>query len=62
MYQLQYWNEGAAEWFGAGFTSTSLESARRRMRGASEECGRCVSFRIREIPSVSPVPFTTEDI
>ena len=49
MYQLQYFNEAAAEWRGAGFTSTSLECARSRMRGAAEECGHCVSFRIHEV-------------
>ena len=61
MYQLQYWNEGAAEWRGAGFTSTSIEAAKRRMRGASEECGGCCSFRIREVPSLQPVPAVLDD-
>ena len=60
MYTLQYWNEGAAEWRGAGFTSTSLEATRRRMRGAAEQCDHCVSFRIREVPSLQPVPLVTE--
>ena len=56
MFTLQYWHETAAEWRGAGFSSTSLDCARRRMRGALEECGGCVRFRIEHLPSLSPVP------
>ena len=56
MYQLQYWHEHAMEWRGAGFTSTSLEAAKRRMQGAREQCDYCVRFRIREVPSLQPVP------
>ena len=50
MYTVQYWNEAAAEWRGIGFAPTSsIEEARTRMRGASKECGRCVSFRIEKV-------------
>ena len=48
MYYLQYWNERDAEWRGAGFHSDSLDAAQLRMRGASEECGGIVRFRILE--------------
>ena len=46
MYQLQYWHESLAEWRGAGYWSDDRDSVLRRMRGASEECGHCVRFRI----------------
>ena len=48
MYQLQYWNEGAAEWRGAGFTSDDFEAVRLRMRGAAQQCDYCVRFRIEQ--------------
>ena len=48
MYKLQYWNERDAEWRGAGFWSDDHKLVRLRMRGASEECGGCVRFRIVE--------------
>ena len=56
MFTLQYWNEGAAEWRGAGFTSTSLEATKRRMRGAAQQCDYCVRFRIEHVPGLQPVP------
>ena len=46
MYQLQYWNEGAAEWRGAGFRSDDIEAVRLRMRGAAQQCDYCVRFRV----------------
>jgi len=49
------------EWRGAGFTSTSLEAARRRMRGAAEQCDYCVRFRIQHVPGLSPVPAVVGD-
>jgi len=61
MYTLQYWHEHAMEWRGAGFTSTSLEAARRRMRGAAEQCDYCVRFRIQHVPGLSPVPAVVGD-
>ena len=48
MYTLQYFNESAAEWRGAGCSSTSREVVARRMRASAEQCGHCVRFRIRE--------------
>ena len=54
MYQLQYWNEGAAEWRGAGYHSTQLDLCKRRMRAASQECGGCVRFRINEVTRLTP--------
>ena len=56
MYTLQYWNEGAAEWRGAGCSSTSREVVERRMRGAAEQCDYCVRFRIEHLPSLPIVP------
>jgi len=50
MYSLQYWNEGAAEWRGAGYRSTDLEAVRLRMRGAAAQCDYCVRFRIEQLP------------
>ena len=50
MYTLQYWNEGAAEWRGAGFKSDDLEAVRTRMRGAAQQCDYCVRFRIEQLP------------
>lgn len=49
MYQLQYWHESLAEWRGAGYRSDDRDAVLRRMRGASEDCGHCVRFRILEI-------------
>ena len=46
MYQLQYWNEGAAEWRGAGFKSEDYDATLRRLRGAQQECDYSVRFRI----------------
>ena len=50
MYQLQYWHEQRLEWRGAGYTSDDIDAARRRMRGAAEQCGYCVRFRIYQMP------------
>ena len=50
MYTLQYWNEGAAEWRGAGYKSSDIEAVRTRMRGAAQQCDYCVRFRIQELP------------
>ena len=53
MYILQYWNQAAAEWRGAGFTSNDIESARQRMRNSAEQCGYCVQFRILQQAAVA---------
>ena len=50
MYCLQYWHESLAEWRGAGYWATDRAAVVRRMRAASEECGRCVHFRVVEQP------------
>ena len=46
MYQLQYWNEGAAEWRGAGYKSTDYSSTLRALRDNQRMTGYCVRFRI----------------
>ena len=51
MYQLQYWHESAAEWRGAGTTSLDKAVVQRAMRGAAEQCGHCVRFRIVCVPA-----------
>ena len=56
MYTLQYWNEGAAEWRGAGCSSTSREVVARRLRGARTECRDLVRFRIEHLPSLPIIP------
>ena len=46
MFTLEYWNEGAAEWRGAGYRSEDREAVVRRMRGAAAQCDYCVRFRV----------------
>jgi hypothetical protein len=50
IFQLQYWNERDAEWLGAGYRSHDRAEVMRRMHGASEQCNRCVRFRVLELP------------
>ena len=39
------------EWRGAGFRSDDRAAVVRRMRGAAEQCGHCVRFRVtQELP------------
>ena len=46
MYTLQYWNEGAAEWRGAGYKSTDYSATLRALRDNQRMTGHCVRFRI----------------
>ena len=45
-YSLQYYNEGAGVWRGAGFTSDSKELVQAKMKEDYSNCGGTVSFRI----------------
>ena len=48
MYQLQYWNQSAAQWRGAGFRSEDCSSVARKMWDDRIACDDCVTFRIIE--------------
>jgi len=61
MYTLQYWHESTAEWRGAGCSSTSREVIERSMRYDAEQCDHSVSFRIRHLPGLNPVPAVLGD-
>ena len=49
MFNIMYWNEGAAEWRGTGSNNIpDINTARTRMRAMAKQCGHCVSFRIEQ--------------
>lgn len=49
MFTLEYWNEGAAEWRGAGYRSEDREAVVRRMRSSAAQCDYCVRFRVARL-------------
>ena len=52
MFVISYFNESLAEWTGTGSGGfTDIEDARKYMRKLSEECNRCVSFKIIKLPA-----------
>lgn len=48
-YTVQYWNERDMQWRGCGVAPTTLDVARTRMRGFSEQTGHTVRFRVTSI-------------
>ena len=51
MFVINYYNEALAQWCGTGSRAfTSIDDARSQMRKLSEECNRCVSFKIIHLP------------
>ena len=51
MFNIMYWNAGAAEWRGTGSNNIpDFDTARTRMRAMAKQCGHCVSFRIERLP------------
>lgn len=56
MFQIQYWNERAAEWRGTGSGSISdYDAARQRMRALAEQCDYSCRFRIDPPPATGRV-------
>ena len=53
MYVISYYNEAEAQWHATGTGGfTDIDDARARMRQLSEECNRCVSFKVLAVPQI----------